>query len=97
MRNKSLFLYKGVLRIASPMTPQPPFQPSPYWYTLRECAVICRCSLRTVYRYLPLIPPQHKRMVRGRVGGMTRKVNYWRIAPDGLRTLGHKTGTATYL
>jgi prophage antirepressor-like protein len=82
------------------MTPQGPtlpgLQQTAYWFTVADCCSALGCSLRTVQRHLLAVPATDKVLVTRRVRG-SRTTRYWRISPNGLRIMGHRTGQAPYL
>jgi hypothetical protein len=71
-------------------------QGSPYWYTAKEVQQILRISRAGFFRYLEQVPLADRVKVRRYVTS-TRTTRYWRISPNGLRIIGHLTGTAPYL
>lgn len=71
-------------------------QTSAYWYTIKDCQRVLRRSRATVWRYLPLVPPTERVLVKRRLSDR-RATRYWRISPRGLQILGHATEQAPYL
>ena len=82
--------------VSAQLSNLPGLQQAAYWFTLADCAMALRCSVRTVRRHLRAVPKAERVKVTRKIDGV-RTTRYWRVSPAGLRVLGRLTGQAPYL